>query len=161
MPLPDGFRIVPLIDVAALIDEVARLHDEEWGHFYPDIGPERLAEGFLSEKPGTIPFTLVLLEHEDLVGTISVILDDCPVRRDLNPWLASFLVLPSHRGRGFGRLLLNEALHRARAAGLEELFVFTETAAPLFRSAGFEFLATEMLEGHEIDILRLRFRNPE
>lgn len=56
--------------------------------------------------------------------------------------LANIAVVAAYRGRGVGRLLLNDLLERARAAGVRQLFlevrVSNEAALRLYASAGFE-----------------------
>ena len=56
--------------------------------------------------------------------------------------LANIAVVATYRGRGVGRLLLNDLLERARAAGVRQLFlevrVSNEAALRLYASAGFE-----------------------
>jgi amino-acid N-acetyltransferase len=51
--------------------------------------------------------------------------------------LRTVAVAASERGRGTGLALIAERIVAARAAGLEDLYLLTTTAAPLFRRFGF------------------------
>lgn len=52
--------------------------------------------------------------------------------------LRSIVTLPSARGRGHGRAVLDWLAARAARDGAEELYLLTTTAAPFFAAAGFE-----------------------
>jgi len=60
--------------------------------------------------------------------------------------LRSLSVAAEQQGRGHGRRLYREILARARALGIEEIVLLTETAAPFFEREGFEKIAR-----HEVD----------
>lgn len=157
-PLPGALRFAFLVDEPAAADLAAQWHDAEWGSLYPGTTAATWRANFAREhSDGSLPFTLALFDGDRLAGSVSVTFDDCPARPDLNPWLASFYVRPEDRGRGFGWLLLAEALRLAAKSRLRELYVFTETAEGLFRRHGFEPFAREVLEGHGILILRRTF----
>ena len=54
--------------------------------------------------------------------------------------LRSVAVTPEARGRGLGRLLVQEALSRANAAGCLEVVLLTTTAAAYFAGLGFQVI---------------------
>ena len=74
--------------------------------------------------------------------------------------LGHFLLRPEARGHGFGPLLVDSALTRAREAGHRcvELITFSEltAAARIYRAAGFERVSVEprALWGRELEIER-------
>ena len=91
--------------------ELARLHALEWQHLYRRWNEKKALEEFGAQKTdGNRPATLVLREGERLVGSVSVVDNDCEVRTDLDPWLASLYVMPGQRGRGHGSRLVAAAL---------------------------------------------------
>jgi amino-acid N-acetyltransferase len=51
--------------------------------------------------------------------------------------LRSLAVAKEHRGSGLGRALYDHIVAKARAQGLERLFLLTTTAAPFFARRGF------------------------
>ena len=130
------------------------LHSKEWKHLYANWETEAACEEFLNHKAdGSLPATLVLHEGEELVGSVSLVFDDCPARPDLNPWLASLYVVPQSRGRGHGLGLVQAAIELAYAAGVKRLHVFTESAEKLFQRCGFELLERSTLRNSPIGIL--------
>jgi len=135
--------------------ELARLHALEWQHLYRRWNEKKALEEFLSQKTdGSLPATLVLREGGRLVGSVSIVDNDCEARTDLNPWLASLYVMPDQRGRGHGSRLVAAALELARGNGVEFLHVFTESAENIFRQHGFSHLADAETKGGPVTILR-------
>jgi hypothetical protein len=65
---------------------MARVHAAEWGHLYPDWDKAvALAEFRSHHDDGSLPATLVLHESGAYAGSVSVIINDCAARPDLNP----------------------------------------------------------------------------
>lgn len=59
--------------------------------------------------------------------------------------LRSLVVDSAHRGLGLGVVLLGHAQGQARAMGLRELFLLTETAAAFFAAHGYRAVARELV----------------
>jgi GNAT superfamily N-acetyltransferase len=135
--------------------ELARLHAAEWRHLYTAWDGQTALEEFGAQKTdGTLPATLVLREGGQLVGSVSVVDNDCEARMDLNPWLASLYVMPGQRRRGHGGRLVAAALELARRNGVEFLHVFTESAEHIFRKHGFLPFEDAKTNGRPVTILR-------
>lgn len=135
--------------------ELARRHADEWQHLYREWDEQKALEDFRNQKTdGSIPATLVLREDGRLVGSVSVVRDDCEARRDLGPWLASLYVLPADRGHRHGHRLIEAAVELAKRNGAVCLYVFTESAEDLFSGHGFTRFDTTATNGHAITVLR-------
>ncbi len=143
-----------------LIASLAQQCADEWAHLYLAWGEGEAAEEFRTARTdGSIPATLVALDDDGaLLGTVSVIEDDLPGFEHWNPWLATLLVLPEHRGRGVGAFLVSEAERFAREAGNEEMYLFTESADGLFLRMGWLEMAKTTANGHEVRIFRRQLR---
>ena len=78
-------------------------------------------------------------------------------------YLSKMGVLRPHRGRGFGRSLLQSFLDRGRSAGFGrfrlELAYTNETALGLYRSVGFEVVGDASLPGTDIRYLWMELRS--
>lgn len=135
--------------------ELARLHALEWQHLYYAWDEKKALEEFRSQKTdGSVPATLVLREDGRLVGSVSVVRDDCEARRDMGPWLASLYVMPEKRGQGYGRRLIEAAVDLAKRNDTGCLHVFTQSAEQLFLNHGFTRFAAAVTNGRAITILR-------
>jgi N-acetylglutamate synthase-like GNAT family acetyltransferase/SAM-dependent methyltransferase/catechol 2,3-dioxygenase-like lactoylglutathione lyase family enzyme len=60
--------------------------------------------------------------------------------------LRSLVVAPSHRGQGVGATLVRRSLERARAAGVERVFLLTLTAADFFGRFGFRAVPRDAID---------------
>jgi len=132
------------------------LHAAEWKHLYADWDVQSARAEFLDQKADdSLPATLVLHEGMELVGSVSVVFGDCPVRPDLDPWMASLYVVPQRRGHGHGLEFVRAAIEFATAAKAKRLHVFTESAEKLFQRCGFEILERTTLQDVPITVLVL------
>jgi RimJ/RimL family protein N-acetyltransferase len=115
--LPEGWRVRPL---GADIDAYVRLHRAAFGTTY--LTKERRAAWH--EQPGYQPeLDLVLTDASgNLVGFCV-----CWAPGD-SAELGTIGVLPEHRGRGFGRQIAREALHKLAERGLRDVTMSTSSA---------------------------------
>ena len=135
--------------------ELARLHAEEWQRLYRGWNEQTaLAEFGAQKTDGSLPTTLVLRDGKQIIGSVSIVDDDCEARRDLNPWLASLYVMPGQRGRGHGSRLIAAALDLAERNDVEFLHVFTESSKRIFQKHGFLPLADAVTNNRPVAILR-------
>ncbi len=148
-------QIIPLSEQPQHACRLATLHVAEWRHLY--LGWDEatvLAEFAVQHSDGCLPTTLIAVEDQVLVGSVSLILDDLPGWEHLNPWLASFYVLPEFRGRGSGELLLRAAEETLRAQGIATAYLFTETRAPYFAARGWRNYAGTRVMGLSAAIMQ-------
>ena len=94
------------------------------------LAAHRLPTADLDDAAADIRF-LAVRENGRPVGAIAV---QVLGQRGL---LRSLVVAPTHRGRGFARRLVAEAERVALQAGVRELVLLTETAAPFFSRLGY------------------------
>lgn len=117
--------------------------------------------GFQSEpQNGRLPQTLLALDENRLVGSVSVVFNDLPGREDLNPWVASFYVIEEARGQGVGGQLLAAAEELLRAQGIQQGFLFTETAQRFFEKHGWRGLEPAEANNHPVLIMTKRLAAP-
>lgn len=102
---------------------------------------ERMAD------PDGMSVALGAFEGEDLVGTVALEFNAKP-KTEHKALLIGMYVVPSLRGRGVGKALLQRALERAEARGGTRVMTLTvtegnEPAVRLYKDAGFEVFGTE------------------
>lgn len=78
-----------------------------------------------------------LFEHERQVGFARTVTD-----RATYAYLADVFVLPSHRGRGLGRWLMECVMAHPDLQGLRRFTLVTRDAHELYRPFGFEALSS-------------------
>lgn len=139
----------------ALIATIARWYAQEW-----HIPEEKTQTRFADFEAGKITVHAVLLLNGVPVATGGIFghvgLMDREPRFGMHPhWLALMFSLPEHRGKGLGTMLGQELLAIARKKELGELYLFTHTAAPLYRRLGWE--TTEALHAADkvIEVMKI------
>ena len=143
-------------------DRVATLaawHHAQWGHLYSHWTYE-VAFAELDEQATRaqgLPTTLLALEGEELLGSVSLVFEDAPeLQEHGSPWLASLYVRPEARGRGIGAALVRAALARAEVEGVGELFLFTPEHRDFYARLGWRPLARTALKGTAVDLMCIR-----
>lgn len=104
-PLWDGYNaFYGRRDVTALPDEVTRT---TWRRFFEQAEPV---------------FGLVAEREDRLIGLTHFLLHRSTSRIELTCYLQDLFTLPSERGRGVGRALIEGVRARARSAGLKRVY---------------------------------------
>ncbi len=83
----------------------------------------------------------VLLDNGTPAAMASFSATDLDARPDLFPWLAGVYVAPAFRGRGHAVRIVRRVEQHAAAVGTSTLWLFTWTAAPLYRRLGWHDFA--------------------
>lgn len=153
--------ITRLADHPHGIAELSELCGREWSHLYPGWDTSAARQEF-ERPPGPdgLPVTLVAVDGDILLGTVSVIRDDLPGWEHCNPWLASLFVLPGRRGSGVASALVRAAEDLLRGRGVTEAWLFTESARGLFEKLGWRFFAAARCHGNPVDVLRKNLAPP-
>lgn len=87
----------------------------------------------LNSAPGLQTWVLEL--ERDLAGVIALEGEGCAARL-----LRSLVVAPAHQRRGLGRSLIARAEGEARAQGVQELVLLTQTAQDFFSRLGYRVI---------------------
>jgi GNAT superfamily N-acetyltransferase len=149
-------RIEPIAAHRGRVATLAAWHHAQWGHLYShwtlDVCRAEL-EAHAARADG-LPTTLLALEGEELLGSVSLVFEDAPeLQEHGSPWLASLYLKPEARGRGFGAQLARAAVARAADEGVEELFLFTPEHRDFYARLGWRPLARTALKGTAVDLM--------
>jgi predicted N-acetyltransferase YhbS len=146
-----------LCDHMRLAPELARLHYAEWGPLLPDWSEaEALAELRTHRSRQAIPTTMVMLgDDQRLIGSVSLLQNDDDRIRDYSPWLASLIVLPQYRGRGFGIALVERCVQEARALGIPRLHLYTAGQQAFYQRLGWRVIDTVPLGIAPVDVMAI------
>lgn len=88
-----------------------------------------------------LPMTLIATSGEEVVGMVSLWINDCPLRPELAPWVASLYVAPTARGQGIGRSLFARIETEAIRLGIRRLHLMTQHSEAIYLMTGWETFA--------------------
>jgi len=147
-------EIAYLIDHAAHIPELARMHFEEWSHLRPGESLEtRTARLRSCCGRNSIPTAVVALEGEELLGSALLVAQDLASRPHLTPWLAGIFVKPQHRGQGIGTRLIQRIETEAHSLGTDILYLYTSTTQSLYERLGWSVMERCDYRGTEVVVM--------
>lgn len=139
------------------VPELAELHFDEWNHLSPEMTLEdriiKLKEIALSID---VPFMLVAVENNQLLGSAALVKEDMKTRKDLSPWLAAVFVKTKFRGKGIGTKLITSVELEAKKRRKTELFLYTEHASKLYSNLGWQDIEKCKYQGVDVTIMNKR-----
>ncbi|MFE4113203.1 GNAT family N-acetyltransferase [Kosakonia sp. YIM B13611] len=116
-------KIIPLYEAPHFEEQVVDWLWHEFGDSLPrDFFASIIAH---SQRPGQLPLTYVLVDDDQLLGTVGLWRCDLISRQDLFPWLAALYVKESTRGQGLAGRLQRHVIEQAKAMGFQELHLYS------------------------------------
>ena len=105
-------------------------------------GPKELENQMLERAiTDAIPLTMITLEGDTLVGSVTIKAQDFASRPELSPWIAAVFVLPEFRHRGIGSKLVLFAEEVAKKQfDVNTIYLYTGSASKLYLQLGYEII---------------------
>lgn len=101
--------------------------------------------------------TIVAVEDEVCMGSVSIFDNDLTRRRDLTPWLASLIVEPEYRSRKVGAGLMEAVKEEVRRLGYPKVYLRTGNAHEYYLKRGWNLVEMTTDEGgNEIGVYEYR-----
>jgi GNAT superfamily N-acetyltransferase len=120
-------------DHLTYLPTLARWHFDQWGPLTGAGSYESYAALLTAAaRSGTVPSVVVAVADGQLLGSVSLLPSDLPVRPELTPWLGQLFVEPSRRRDGVGAALVHAILERARWCGYARVYLFTSGTLPQY-----------------------------
>ncbi len=128
------------------ITPLARAIYAEWNAMYERQGlsVEQVIEKVRERAvDSAIPLTMIALDGDTLLGSITIKEHDFADHPELSPWLAGVFTLPEYRNQGVGKGLITFAETIAKEKfDVKELFLYTGSASKLYEKIGYETFET-------------------
>ena len=91
----------------------------------------------------TLPLTLIALDGDTLLGSVTIKVNDFAAHPELTPWIAGVFVLPQFRGKGYGKALVEFAESVAHDQfDVDEIYLYTGSASGLYEKIGYSTFET-------------------
>lgn len=151
--LKDMMEFLLLADEPSASETVASWYFEQWCRDTGRYSKEQVLAKVSAATNRTAPPLLILAKlNNELVGAAELKIREMELYPDYEFWLGGVYVSPQARGFGVASALVKEALRRARAAGITQLYLQTEDlTGGLYARHGFVPLA--QVESKGIDVL--------
>jgi predicted N-acetyltransferase YhbS len=127
---------------------------DEFGHARSPTHAQLVA--MIVAQPASSEDSFVLFADDVPVGTASLVNSDLKARPDLQPWLASVLVRPQFRGRGYSPMLVRHVEERAAAAGVSTLWLYTWSADRLYARLGWQRVGIERDTDRDVEVVLMK-----
>jgi predicted N-acetyltransferase YhbS len=145
-------NVVTLTEHPHLAPAVAEWLLDEFRHALSPSYDQQVANLLAQKAPEE---TFVLFDDDVPVGTASLVTSDLPSRPDLTPWLASVLVRPQFRGRGYSAPLVKH-VEEAAAASATVLWLYTWSAERVYDRLGWERVGQERDTDRNIEVVLMK-----
>lgn len=83
---------------------------------------------------------LVAKANGEPIGTCLLVESEIEPNHDVSPWLAGLFVVPEHRQKGAGAILVRAIEDQARQRGFSRLYLYTTAAAGFYAKLGWLIL---------------------
>lgn len=102
---------------------------------------------------------LVALLGNEPVGSVLLVSHELDASHDLSPWLAGLVVAETHRRLGIGRALVRALEDRARALGVETLYLYTWQARDFYARLGWSAMETFVQDDEPMTLMARNLRS--
>ena len=144
------------------LDALIDLLWDEWSSDYMRLTPyktkELLKSFYRTLTCTSIPTCYVIFEGDTFIGTCLIDNEDMQVHPHLKPWLASVIVVPEYRNKGYAKALLRHVLPQYDVL---HLWTFNQILADYYKQFG--FLQKEVIPKHgdHDNIIYMRYQRTQ
>jgi len=150
-------RIDLLKNHSQSIPMLANIWREVLGKIWmPEIGIEEIESLYYEELQHDMPLTYIALCDEVPVGSCTLELTG-GIRPDLGPWIGDLVVDRKYQQRGIGKILLDEAIEKAKQLNFKRLYLFTfDTSIPsYYEKLGWKKIGTDEFKSHPVTLMEV------
>jgi GNAT superfamily N-acetyltransferase len=152
LPRPD-MQLAYLTDHEYLIDELARLHFEQWSYLRPGETLASRTSRLRNCCKGGLSTVVIGLLGDEICGSAMLVLHDLESCPELTPWLAGVYVKPQYRHRGFASTLVTRITEEARALHFSHLYLYTPSNTQLYERLGWSIFQHSSQQGTHVVVM--------
>ena len=147
--------IINLADQIHHVEELAGLHQTEWGHLSPHVDvATRMNRLIQASGRSAIPIVFVAVRGPVLIGSAALVSNDMKDRPELSPWLAAVYVKPEWRRSGIASMLISHAEEVAMSLCVATLYLFTEHQEQFYVRRGWNLIEHTEYSGVSVSVMK-------
>ena len=117
----------------------------EWYHEHWKVSQEKMIEKLRKVTASPSQFHVLMTIDNNPIATAGLhhhvsLQDRVPRFKIYKDWLALVYTIPGERGKGYGALLCEFVMDRAKEMGVKKMYLFTEKAESLYERVGWTFM---------------------
>lgn len=121
------------------LDRLVDIHFSHWKKFNPKMKKEntiyKFKELYIKEE---LPFGIALFnEEKDIVGFCIFKMENLKKYPEIYPWISDVMILKEYQKKGYGRILIQEALKILKNLGYPKAYLWTDQAPEFYKKLGF------------------------
>lgn len=122
----DKVKIVNLIDEPEYLEEVSEWIWKEWDKEHGAKLEDVVYRSKHSRNKGDIPQMYIAKYKNEVIGVVSIWVNDLTARQDLYPWMATLYVKEEFRNMGIGRMLQHKCIEETKKMNYKNLYLITD-----------------------------------
>ena len=88
-----------------------------------------------------LPFGIALFDNEEnMVGFCVLKIENLKKYPDIYPWLSDIMVFKEYRGKGYGKILVEEGKRILKKLGYNKIYVWTDQVTDFYKKLDFQYL---------------------
>lgn len=142
------------------IESLAQALHREWHDFAPWANVEKI-HAYYREclQNNNLPLAYAAVDVQNsLLGSAVLKRHDIAAFPEYEYWLGDVFVLPEHRGKGIGGMLVLHCLNEAARLGLPELYLYTPDVQAVYEKYGWREIAQHWYNGETVSVMKLDLR---
>lgn len=119
-------EIINLIDAQEYLEEISKWIWKEWQKEHGAKLEDIIYQSKHSINENGIPQMYIAKYKNEVVGVVSIWLNDLKARQDLFPWMATLYVKEEFRNMGIGKMLQQKCIEETKKMNYKNLYLITE-----------------------------------
>ena len=141
----DKIEIVDLADAQKYIKEVSKWIWKEWSKENGAKLEDVIYRTRHSISKNDVPKMFIAKYNNEVIGVVSLWVNDLKSRQDLSPWMATLYVKEEYRNKGVGKKLQEVSIEYAKQKSYNYLYLITEHNN-YYEKTGWEYLEDAPLD---------------
>lgn len=119
---------------------LAEVHFNHWVKFNPKMDFETTLNKFqFLYTTDNLPYGLALFENNEIVGFFVLKKENLKKYPNIFPWLSDVMIIEKYRGKGYGKILIEQAENILTSDGFSKVYVWTDQAPEFYKKLGFVY----------------------